>query len=495
MAVIMQSTIQVLSAFIMTVQTPHVTPIQPPAGSAVDFGAVITNVNIENLTDSDFNLIRNTLYKSHVVVLKSQQGVSARAQYELTQRFDPASSTYGHGKTLDTKRSVLHPDLKTVPHQPQVQIIGHGHYDAYEGLKDFTLKHPHHKVFHKTSIPEEDDLDFTRFYRWHIDAALYKLNLPKVTTLLAVKVPRGRRQTLRYDDGTDDELDVPLGTTAFVSGQNMYEILSDEDKEFVRGAKVEYAPHPYVWMSPAKSRSDGLGLVSEGLELPFDQLPPIDKKDIKILPMCWKNPVTGKLALQIHPSAIIAIHYPDGSKMTDLVEVRELVHRLQRPAIAPKYVYAHNWEEGDLVLFNNQGVLHSVVGAFGPEEKRLFRQCNLASRTSHAEAIKITYDESQVSYDELLKAFWSIHDPTTLNRQKNDKGTQYRSGIYYNNEEQRKAALASKEQHQKTLSKPIVTEIEEAKTFWDAEASHQKYLEKGGQCADKGCEVPIRCYG
>lgn len=72
-----------------------------------------------------------------------------------------------------------------------------------------------------------------------------------MTTLLAVKVPAGRRQTLRYDDGTGDELDVPLGTTAFVSGQNMYELLSDKDKEFVRAAKVEYAPHPYVWMSKA----------------------------------------------------------------------------------------------------------------------------------------------------------------------------------------------------------------------------------------------------
>ncbi|KAE8904310.1 hypothetical protein PF003_g11541 [Phytophthora fragariae] len=132
-------------------------------------------------------------------------------------------------------------------------------------------------------------------------------------------------------------------------------------------------------MSPARSRSDGLGMVSEGFELPLDQLPPIDTNHIKILPMCWKNPVTGKLALQIHPSAIRAIHLPGGSKMTDLEEVRELVHRLQRPAIAPKYVYAHDWEEGDLVLFNNQGVIHSVVGAFGPDEKRLFRQCNLAS--------------------------------------------------------------------------------------------------------------------
>ncbi|KAK1941218.1 putative dioxygenase [Phytophthora citrophthora] len=363
----------------MTVQSIQVTPIQAPEGSAVDFGAVITNVDLENLSDNDFDIIRKTLYNSHVVVLKNQQNVSARAQYELTRRFDPASSTYGHGKTLDVKRSVLHPDLKTVPHQPQVQIIGHGHYDEYEGLKDFTLNHPHHKTFHKTVIPDEDDLNFTRFYRWHIDAALYKLNPPKVTSLLAVKVPTARRQTLRYDDGTGDELNVSLGTTAFVSGHNMYDILSEEDKEFVRNTKIEYAPHPYVWMSPARSRSDGLGIVSEGLELPLDQLPLIDKKDIKILPMCWKNPVTDKLALQIHPSAIRAIHLPNGSKMDDLEEVRELVHRLQRPAIAPQYVYAHDWEEGDLVLFNNQGVLHSVVGAFAPSEKRLFRQCNLAS--------------------------------------------------------------------------------------------------------------------
>ena len=132
-------------------------------------------------------------------------------------------------------------------------------------------------------------------------------------------------------------------------------------------------------MSPAKSRSDGLGMITDDLELPASELPPINEKDIKILPMCWKNPVTGNLAVQIHPSAIKAIHLPSGEVMTDLKEVRELVHRLQRPAISPQYVYGHDWEEGDLVLFNNQGVLHSVVGAFSPEEKRLFRQCNMAS--------------------------------------------------------------------------------------------------------------------
>ena len=186
-------------------------------------------------------------------------------------------------------------------------------------------------------------------------------------------------QTVHYDDGTGDELDVPLGTTAFVSGQRMYELLSEEDKEFVSSAKVEYAPHPYIWMSSARSRSNGLGMVSDSLELPISDLPPVNERDIKILPMCWKNPITGKLALVVHPSAVKAIHLPNGEVMTDLKEVREVIHRLQRPGISPQFVYPHDWAEGDCVLFNNQGVLHTVVGAFAPDEQRLFRQCNMAS--------------------------------------------------------------------------------------------------------------------
>ena len=363
----------------MTVKQMQVKRIDAPEGSAIDFGAEIQYADLENLTDADFQIIHRALYESAVVVVKDQAKLSPKAQYELTQRFDPVSTNYGHGKTLDAKRSVLHPDLKTIPHQPQVQVIGNGPVEDYEGLKNIRLRHPHHKTFHKSAIPAEDDLDFSRFYRWHIDAALYDLNPPKVTSLMAVKVPAGRRQTVRYDDGTGDELDVPLGTTAFVSGYTMYDILSEEDKEFVRNTKVEYAPHPYIWMSPSKSRSDGLGMISEGLELPVGELPPVDESKIKILPICWKNPVTGKLAIQVHPSAIRALHLPDGTRNEDLADVREILHKLQRPAIAPRFVYPHDWEEGDLVLFNNQGVLHSVVGAFREDEVRIFRQCNLAS--------------------------------------------------------------------------------------------------------------------
>ncbi|RSL42601.1 hypothetical protein CEP53_012108 [Fusarium sp. AF-6] len=356
-----------------------VTPITAPAGSAIDFGATVSNIDVENITDADFDVIREALFTHQVLVFKNQSHLSPKAQYEITQRFDPeATGSYGHGKTLDAKRSILHPDLKTVPHQPQVQVIGNGFVEDYEGLKNIQLRHPHHKTFHATVIPQEKDLDFTRFYRWHIDAALYGLAPPVVTSLLAVRVPGGRKQTLVYDDGSNDELSVPLGTTAFVSGYAMYDRLSSEDQEFVRTTKVEYAPHPYVWMSSAKSRSDGLGLVSEGKEVPVEDLPPVEEEKIQILPMCWRNPVTGQLALQIHPSAVRKLHLADGTVIDDLAEVRERVHQLQRPGIAPKLVYPHDWEQGDLVLFHNRGLIHSVVGAFAEDEVRLFRQCNIA---------------------------------------------------------------------------------------------------------------------
>lgn len=135
----------------------------------------------------------------------------------------------------------------------------------------------------------------------------------------------------------------------------------------------------YVWMGPARALPTGLGLHTENLELPESELPPVDPSKILTLPMVWKNPVTGNSALQIHPSAVFKIHRDDGTAIDDLGKVREIVYNLQRPAIAPHYVYPHDWEEGDMVLFNNRGVLHSVVGAFMDGEVRLFRQCNLAA--------------------------------------------------------------------------------------------------------------------
>lgn len=223
--------------------------ITPPKGSNIDFGAEIRGADLEALNETDFDIIRRALYENQVVIFKNQQDLSPRAQYELTRRFDPTVESYGHGKTIDAKRSILHPDLKTIPHQPQVQVIGNGPVEEFQGLKNITLKHPHHKTFHKDVISEQDDREFTRFYRWHIDAALYDLNPPRVTSLMAVQVPKTELQTLRYDDGSDDELSVPRGSTVFVSSYKMYDILSEADKEFARTTKVQYAAQ-YVPYTP-----------------------------------------------------------------------------------------------------------------------------------------------------------------------------------------------------------------------------------------------------
>ncbi|XP_051123000.1 peptide methionine sulfoxide reductase A1-like [Andrographis paniculata] len=120
--------------------------------------------------------------------------------------------------------------------------------------------------------------------------------------------------------------------------------------------------------------------------------------------------------------------------------------------------------------------------------------------TNHSEVVRVQYDPKECGYDNLLDVFWANHDPTTPNRQGNDVGTQYRSGIYFYTPEQEKAALESKEKQEKVLGRKIVTEILPAKKFYRAEEYHQQYLAKGGrfgfrQSAEKGCNDPIRCYG
>jgi xanthine dioxygenase len=207
---------------------------------------------------------------------------------------------------------------------------------------------------------------------------MYDLDPPLVTSLFACKVPKGRRQICRYDDGTGEEMEVPLGTTAFISGYQMFEMLSESDKEFVLTSTVEYAPHPYIWMSKAKARSNGLGLFSDGLELEEDNLPEIEQGKIRKYPMVWRNPETSKLAMMTYPVPVRKIHLGDGTVIDDLKTVRETLYRLQRPSISPQFVYPHDWDEGDLVLFNNHGVMHSIVGAFADDEVRIFRQCNMA---------------------------------------------------------------------------------------------------------------------
>jgi peptide-methionine (S)-S-oxide reductase len=129
-----------------------------------------------------------------------------------------------------------------------------------------------------------------------------------------------------------------------------------------------------------------------------------------------------------------------------------------------------------------EGVVSTAVGYAGGTLKNPTYRDVCTDKTGHAEAVEVTYDPARVSYDELLKVFWKLHDPTTLNRQGPDVGTQYRSAVFFHNAEQEAAAKASKDDLQRsgTYKKPIVTEIVPASEFWRAEEYHQQYLEKRG---------------
>ncbi|MFQ5801615.1 MAG: peptide-methionine (S)-S-oxide reductase MsrA [Candidatus Methylomirabilales bacterium] len=129
-----------------------------------------------------------------------------------------------------------------------------------------------------------------------------------------------------------------------------------------------------------------------------------------------------------------------------------------------------------------KGVKSTTVGYTGGTLKVPTYEDVCSGTTGHAEAVEVDYDPSRVSYEELLEVFWSIHDPTSLNRQGPDVGTQYRSAIFFHNVEQEAAAKASKEKLQRSgrYKKSIVTEITPASEFYPAEEYHQQYLEKRG---------------
>jgi peptide-methionine (S)-S-oxide reductase len=132
---------------------------------------------------------------------------------------------------------------------------------------------------------------------------------------------------------------------------------------------------------------------------------------------------------------------------------------------------------------NLKGVISTAVGYAGGTKENPSYEDVCSDRTGHAEVVEVEFDPSEISYPQLLEVFWSNHNPTTLNRQGPDVGTQYRSVVFYHSPEQKSAAEATRERLQNSgrFSRPIVTSIEPAPKFWRAEEYHQQYLKKRGQ--------------
>ncbi len=132
---------------------------------------------------------------------------------------------------------------------------------------------------------------------------------------------------------------------------------------------------------------------------------------------------------------------------------------------------------------NVPGVVVTAVGYLGGTLANPTYEQVCSDRTGHAEVVEVEFDPARVSFERLLEVFWSSHNPTTLNRQGPDVGSQYRSAIFYHSPEQEAAARASKAalEASKRFTRPIVTEITPASTFYRAEEFHQQYLAKHGR--------------
>ncbi|MEL1240549.1 peptide-methionine (S)-S-oxide reductase MsrA [Flavobacterium flavipallidum] len=133
----------------------------------------------------------------------------------------------------------------------------------------------------------------------------------------------------------------------------------------------------------------------------------------------------------------------------------------------------------EAIFENLEGVKTVVSGFSGGTTKNPSYEEVCTGKTGHAEVVKITYEKSKTNLDEILKVFFTVHDPTTLNRQGADVGTQYRSAIFYSNESQRKTALEiiNELNKNKVYNNPIVTKVEPFKNFYEAEEYHQDYYE------------------
>ncbi len=133
------------------------------------------------------------------------------------------------------------------------------------------------------------------------------------------------------------------------------------------------------------------------------------------------------------------------------------------------------------------GVVDAVSGYTGGRTENPTYQQVCSDTTGHAEAVRVTFDPSKVSYQQLLDVFWKIHDPSLIDRQGPDIGSQYRSAIFTHSAEQDALAKASRDAQQKALGRPIATQIEFAPTFYPAEEHHQRYFARHGV----SCEISV----
>lgn len=179
-----------------------------------------------------------------------------------------------------------------------------------------------------------------------------------MTALRCIQAPKGPNLTVRWDDGSGSTIQTKPGETAFVSGVQLYNLLSHEDQMLADHSCWEAAPHPYTWKGTRKQRSTGMGLQKGGEVVPLDELPTWTPDKVHRYPMVWVNERTGEKALQVMQFCVRKLHlrtsFDENERVVeDLEEIRLLLNRWMDKIIQPEYVYFPPSEEGDVAMWDN----------------------------------------------------------------------------------------------------------------------------------------------
>ena len=206
------------------------------------------------------------------------------------------------------------------------------------------------------------------------------------------------------------------------------------------------------------------------------------------------NGLKARVTRSDETSLVIDANAPLAGK--DLEWRIKLLERKDRDSLAPACFACGCFWGLQLALDRVPGVIYTCAGYTQGRALSPAYEDVCTGTTGHAEAVFVLFDPSIVSYKELLTLYFSRHDPTQLNRQGNDVGTQYRGGVYFTSDDQKADILAAIKFEQQKYKQPIVTEVIPHDTFWVAEPVHQGYLERESlQSAKKSDPTPIRCYG
>ncbi|KKF92307.1 putative dioxygenase [Ceratocystis platani] len=338
------------------------------------------------LDDSDKKLLQTALWEHSVLVFKKQKGIHPSVLSELAGVWDDkVKDTHSAGEKMVTdKDNILSRNGgNRIPRAPMVSILGSGRFENYESIPELNLRHVNQKEFHSKPLSDEEvAAGQTRFYRWHMDMPLHRRLPGRVTLIHGLVIPKGLDQRVVFDEG--DELSLAPGATAFISGSRAFDNLSPSEQEWALNTTVQYAPRAYEWIRDCRATSDGLTIDSAGQERPLSDLPEWTWSDSQIHPMVWKHPLyPDRPLLQIVGCCVYALRTTDPAtgvvtEITDIRLVREKIRSLMKKTVRPQYIYAHAWEEGDLVVFHNKGVWHSITGNLD-DQRRLLWQCTMES--------------------------------------------------------------------------------------------------------------------